>query len=264
MARANTPAVKPAGTGVANWEERLALMAKESTQQEASVATGQFLNTRGGQLTWNGNPVKDNKLACIIVDNILENAYYEGDFDPDSPAPPVCYAFGRDDKEMAPHPDSPSPQHETCRGCPMNEFGTADRGKGKACKNIRRLAILPAEPLTDDAIQKGEIFFLKTPVTSVKGWAAYVRNLDALRHRPPLGVISEISAIPDAKTQFKLIFSHVKDIPGTVMGAIFKRHDEVKESIAFPYSPQSEAPAPARKLAARGAAPVKKPAGRKF
>ena len=238
-------------TAVGSYKDRLAALAKESVAQEASVSTGAFISTKAGQLTWQGNPVQGNKLQVIVADSVMENAYYPGDFDPDNPQPPVCFAFGRDEKDMSPHADSSEPQHETCKGCPQNEFGSADRGKGKACKNIRRIGLLPASPLNEEALRTSEVAFLKTPVTSVKGWAGYVRSLDALHQVPPQAVITEIGAITDLKTQYKLTFNYVKDVPEDLMGIVLDRHEEVKNSIEFPYSPPSSEPVkPAAKKAA--------------
>lgn len=243
----NVPAVKKSSTALASYEDRLAAMAKQSTEQEASVASGQFLSTKAGQLSWNGSPAVGNKLQVIVLDAVLENAYYPGEYDPENPQPPVCFAFGRDDKNMSPHEASSEPQSDSCHTCAMNEFGTAERGKGKACKNIRRLGLVSASPMSEEGIGKGEIAYLKTPVTSVKGWAAYVRMLDALHHKPPLGVVTEIGSVPDPKSQFKLTFTHVADIPSDILPAVFDRHEEVKNAIEFPYSPpSSEPPAPSK------------------
>jgi len=253
-AKPGTGVATKSGTGMATWQDRMAKLATAAVEQEASVSSGQFVNTRTGQLTWNGSPVVGNKLKVIIADAIMENAYYEGEFDPDNPQPPVCFAFGRKEKELKPHADSVEPQHETCAGCPQNEFGTADRGKGKACKNIRRLGLIAADPLTQEAIEKGEVAYLKTPVTSVRGWAAYVRTLEALDHLPPQGVVTEISSVVDAKTQFKITFNKVGNVPDKLMGAVMDRHDEVVNAIEFPYSPPSSEP-----VAPKG----KKPAGKR-
>lgn len=254
--RTNVPAQKQS-TAVTNWEEKLSQMAKTSVEQEASVSTGAFINTRGGQLSHNDQPIADNRLECIVVDAIIENCYYEDDFDPDNPMPPVCYAFGRDDAEMVPHPEAPNKQSETCATCPMNEFGTAPRGKGKACKNIRRLALIPAKPLEEEAIEKGEVAFLKVPVTSVRGWAAYVRTLEALIHRPPLGVVTEISTVPDPKNQFKMLFNHKLDLPQNILGKVFGRYEVIKDSIAFPYTPPPSEPPPKQQQQRGKPAPAK-------
>jgi hypothetical protein len=137
----------------------------------------------------------------------------------------------------------------------MNEFGSADNGtgKGKACKNIRRLALISAKPLTEDSVSKGEVAYLKTPVTSVKNWAAYVRTLDALEHIPPLAVVTQIGSVPDAKSQFKLTFNKVENIDEDLTDALLARHDIVASEIDFPYPPPVE----------QKAASSKKPAGKR-
>lgn len=57
---------------------------------------------------------------------------------PDAPIgnePPSCWSLGGDDAR--PHKEAAEPQHETCEGCPWNEFQTAKQGRGKACKTKR-------------------------------------------------------------------------------------------------------------------------------
>lgn len=100
---------------------------------------------------------------------------------------------------------------------------------------MRRLALLPAEPLTEDALEKNEPAYLKIPVTSVKGWAAYVRALANLFKRPPLGVVTEVFTRPDPKTQFRVLFRHVSDLPDRLVQTVLARAEEIRQSIAFPY-----------------------------
>ncbi|HUW44165.1 MAG TPA: hypothetical protein VMW50_00040, partial [Dehalococcoidia bacterium] len=64
----------------------------------------------------------------------------------------------------------------------------------------------------------------------------------------------EISSVVDAKTQFKITFNKVSNVPDKLMGAVMDRHDEVVNAIEFPYSPTSSEP-----VAPKG----KKPAGKR-
>jgi hypothetical protein len=262
MGTKNVPA-KSGGGGVVKWEDRLAKYAKDAVDQEASVATGQFISTRAGQLSYQGNPIKDNTLDVVVADGILENCYYEGEFDAKNPAPPVCYAFGRDDKEMKPHEKSTKKQAESCADCPQNVFGSAERGEGKACKNTRRLALLPTTNMTPDGLKKMEAAYIKVPVTSVKGWAAYTRGIAALRHRPPFGVVTRLKTEPDQKNQFRMTFEHVSDLPESLLPVAMDRHEELKEAIGFPYAPPQEN-APKRTAAGGRARVENKPTKRKF
>jgi len=222
------------------WQDRLKSAIKANLDQEASVQSGAFITTRAGQLQFAGSPFKDNRIDAVVVDAIIENAYYEDVFDPDNPKTPVCFAFGRDDKQMAPHEKSSKPQSETCAACPQNKFGTAEQGKGKACKNIRRLALVAAAPLTAEAVEKSEIAFLKIPVTSVKGWANYVRSLSALHELPYQCFVTAISTRPDPKSQFKIVFEANEKLPEKLQRLTFARCDAIQEEIMAPYSPPSD------------------------
>ena len=239
-------------TALAKWDDELAKFAEEVSSKE-QMPGGSFLSFKAGQISIAGTPVKGNSLQVIIMDSIFENCLYEGDYDADNPQPPSCYAFGREDADLKPHEEATDPKCEQCAGCPMNDWGSSEKGKGKACKNTRRLAIISANGLSPESVENGELLFARLPVTSVKGWCYYVKSLAATLKRPPFGVVTEISSVPDAKTQFKVTFTPVGPVPNEVVGAIMERRKAVQEQIAFPYPKASE-----KKPAAKG----KK--GRKF
>jgi hypothetical protein len=277
-----TKKTAPASTSraVANWDEELAKQAAAAAQTEASTATGNFFSLKGGILAWNDSPMKNNEMAVIILDSVLENVYYGSDFDPDEPKGPLCFAFGREEKDMAPHADvveAGSEQNETCHGCPMNEFGTADKGKGKACRNVRRMGLIPAgsfakdgtfEPEEDeDAYRDAQLGFLKLPVTSVKGYAAYVKTLAASLKRPPLGVFTKITVVPDAKSQFRVTFEALGNVPNELMSAVMARKPEAVSTIDSPYKVGEAEEKPVRGPVSRKGAvkpPVKPVAKRKY
>lgn len=227
------------GGAITKWDEELAKHAMEAADKE-QMPTGSFVSIRGGVLTIAGQAVKDNKLKAVIIDHCYENAYYEGEYDPEQPQPPVCYAFGRDDKELKPHEKAAKPCSEMCEGCPNNQFGSAEKGKGKACKNIRRLALISADGLNANSAEKSELVYLKLSVMSCKGWAFYVKGLAATLRRPPFGVVTEISVVPDVKAQFKVNFSVIGPVPDEVMGAVMERREKVMDEIMFPYSAPTE------------------------
>jgi hypothetical protein len=256
------PAAKPTlpvkaapaqSTAMMNWEEELAKYAQETSDRE-QTPSGQFIGTRGGILSVGGQPVEGNKILVIILDHVYENVFYKGKFDADAPASPNCYAFGHVEDGMAPHEDAGDKQAAECSGCPQNEWGTADTGKGKACKNIRRLAIISANGLTPEGVPDAEIFYAKVSVTSVKPWAHYVKGVASTLKRPPFGVITEISLTPDAKTQFKMNFRVVESLGQEFIVPILARLESVKEEITFPYgkfNPESDEAKPAKKVTPR-------------
>lgn len=242
--KAAAPA-KQTGKSLANWEEELAKDASEAASVEANVgAGGNYLSTRGGILKYKDNPIEGNAINVIVLNHVIENAYYGGArFDPDSPANPVCFAIGKDEKSLAPHEESEEPQHDACEGCPMNEWESADTGRGKACKNIRRLALLTEDAL-DEGVEDAEAAFIKVPVTSVSNWATYVRKLKETTNRPPYAFITEIKLVPDPKTQFKMQFRLVEELDGEHMGALIARSREMVSPLSQPYRKREEDEAP--------------------
>ena len=89
-------------------------------------------------LTLRGDPTA---LELVVVDFVTTHNFYAGRFDKDNIVPPDCFAIGVDPKNMVPSPNAPNPQAKDCQSCPMNAWGSD--GKGKACKNGRKLAVLP-------------------------------------------------------------------------------------------------------------------------
>lgn len=253
-------ATKAKTTALTTWDEELAKQAEVAAGMEESTASGQFFSTKGGILSWNDAPLPKNQMAVIILDSILENVFYEGAYDPDVPQGPMCFAFGRDDKEMAPHKivveagNQQCGESGLCAGCDMNEFGSADVGRGKACRNTRRLGMIPAGTFDDTGkfipikdlghYEATSVGFLKLPVMSVKGYAAFVKQVAGGLKRPPHGIITKVSVVPDPKSQFKVVFEAIAKVPDELMGAIMARHEEVKATIDFPYTPNDEEAAP--------------------
>jgi hypothetical protein len=169
---------------------------------------------------------------------------------------------------MAPHEKSAKPQAESCHVCPNNVFGSADKGKGKACKNMMRLALLPAGTFTAAGVfeldedpshyQTASPGYFRVSVTSVKGYAAYVNQLKDTLRRPPHGVVTKVKVQPDAKTQLRTSFELLLSLPDELMPAVMARHKELAGSIDFPYLAASEAPAAPGKGGTKGGTKDKK------
>lgn len=244
---------------VVSLQERYAEAAEEYAGEEATG--GSFLTTRGGILKFGDEEMPGNQVIVVVVDSIRENAYYGEKFDPDNMMPPKCFAFGRREDDMVPHEDVLEaeegdyfdPQSDKCKTCPMNVFGSAETGRGKACGNRRRLAIIPAGYVEksgrdydvklfedDKVLRDAEIAFLKLPVTSVKAWGNYVRQVAGQTNKPPFAVITRIWIERDSKTQFKIKFEMLEELPDEWAETVFARHDEARELIASPYRPPAD------------------------
>lgn len=257
-------ATRKGGGAVAKWEDRLAGYAEKAAATE-KTPTGKFISVRGGILNIGGQPVKENKLRVIVLGSAFENDFFVGKFDPNNPQPPKCYAIAVEEENLKPHEDAADPQSEACINCPHNEWGSAEEGRGKACKNIRRLALLAADDLTLDGAKDGEVMFLKVPVTSTKGWAHYVKSVANNLKRPPFAVVTEISAVPDQQSQFKVTFTFIESIEDDdMLAALETRYEAMQSEILFGYPKASEQPQRAPRggtkappAQRRGAAPAK-------
>lgn len=249
---------KATSTGLVKWDAKLAELAKATQTMEAGVGGGgNFLSIRGGVLQYQGATVEDNRMRVIVVDQILENQWYDQPFDPDNPASPACYAFGRIAKEMVPHEKCSQPQNANCVSCPQMQFGSSDRGKGKACKACQRLALVTEGDMEN--IEDAEIAYLKLPYFSTVEYAAYTRQLAELYHRPPLAFVTEVYVVPDPKSQFRVKFKMAQAIEdGAIIEVLMKLAEKVSAEIDFPY-PEIEAapakPAARKRVVAAPAAP---------
>jgi hypothetical protein len=135
---------------------------------------------------------------------------------------------------------------EECDTCPNNEFGTSQHSeKAKACKNTRRLALLPAgdADLTVDKVRSNDVKYFRLPVTSVKSFSAYTQALSVALELPPAGVITDISLAPDVKNQFKVVFhkvGEIEEIAPEIVDAVLQRNQEQRKLISFPYTPKKQ------------------------
>lgn len=283
-APAKKPAAKSTSTALAVWEKEMEAAAVAQGSVETNTGGFKSISLKGGILSVDDNAVEDNELRVVILAAVHENQMYLGDFDPSTPASPACYAFGENEDEMAPNPEHNmvDKQADLCSGCWANEWGSADKGKGKACKNVRRLMVVTEDALEDaDTIAEAEMRMMKLPVMSVKNWTNYVKNTLAEDvKRPSWGVVTLIKLVPDAKSQFKVQFKfeEVIQFDQETYDALKKKVAEAGKNIAseYPVFEPEEKPArggrkvipikPAAKgkaePAAKGKAPAAAPAKR--
>lgn len=255
------------GTALVNYEDRYAQDAKKVAESEP-LSGGTWLSARGGQLMIGDQALPGAQAAVIVVDSVRENTYYGAKYDPDAPLPPTCYAMGRDADALFPHLDMQKamdyfqPQHIAggqvmgCEGCPMNEWGSAAQGRGKACQNRRRLTVIPAgfyvpKPgsrdftleLFDDPqhFRAAELAYFKLSVTSVSNWAKYVNQLAANVRRPPYGVVTRLHIEPHQKHQYEACFDLIDLVPEQLADAIIQRHDAAEQMPLLGYqAPDAE------------------------
>jgi len=142
--------------------------------------------------------VNEGPMEAVVVDFVSKNAFYDGQYDPRNPRPPICFAIGTVLADMAPSPNSPEPQAEQCSTCPNNQFGSA--GDGKACKNSRVLAVLPPE-----ADEETTINVLEVSPTGLKSFDKFIKD-QINNNRSPVEVVVDIDFHPE-RSYPSLVFS---------------------------------------------------------
>lgn len=236
---------KETGTAIVKWEEEFANLAKENAKN-AKVAEGKFLSFKSGRMSFGGADVEDNELRCVIVGWAHHNAYYDPSipYDPKNTATPICYATGIDEDEMMPHDSSPEPQNDGggCSTCPFNEFESAKAGKGKACKNSIRLALIAESDLED--IDAAEVVYASIPPMSIKNWLVYVtKELRDKTKRPHWAVVTMMKCIPDGDSQFRITFKNEELIEDSKLFTPLKSlWERTMEGIDFPYVKKEAVP----------------------
>jgi hypothetical protein len=276
------PAAKAStSTALTLWEQEMADAAVAQAAVEKPSGFTSSISIRGGVMMIDKNKVKDNELDVVILASVHENQWYTSKFDPDSIQTPDCYAIGKEEEGMAPHADSADKQGDEegmCANCEHNKMGSADTGRGKACKNVRRIAVVAADALESlEKFEQAEVRTMKIPVTSVRNYAKYVRGklADEIK-RPVYGVVTTIKVEPHQKYQFETQFSFAElvQFDQALYEAMKKKAAEVEKTLlesSYPkfveeqvvqmptngkrakYQQKAEAPAepPARKTAAR-------------
>jgi len=254
-----------AGTSLARPEDvraSLAKYAKAAAASEKHSGGGSFISTKNGEYTYQGDAL-DNPLRAVVVDFAHVNAYYEGAFDPNSPATPVCFAIAKSPEDpdedvehsMAPHPDAADPQAETCRECWANAWKSADNGRGKACKNMRRLALVAAgvdrgegvETSLEGVDANAEVAMLNLPPSALKYWGGFTKKLANVMGLPPFAVVTDLE-IEDLDTGYTIKPTVVEELPDETIAEMMALREAVADDLTAPYQaqPEAEAPAPRR------------------
>ena len=163
----------------------------DTLKERVDPPSGFMISTKGKVFTLPNGASSDGPLTCVILDWVTANSYFEGIYNPKDPQPPVCFATAREVDSIAPSKNSPQPQAKTCKDCPKNEWGSDPQGgKGKACKNTRKLLLVPV-----DATDKTTPWVLPVSPTGLKHFDKYVNTLADLGVHP-LSVVTDVTFEP--------------------------------------------------------------------
>lgn len=155
------------------------------------------------------NGQSGEEIEVVILDFVWAMVNYPGVYNSNNPQQPNCFAIGRDNPmsgQLKPHENSAEPQFEDCKDCPKNQWQSAPSGNGKACKNQRRLIVLPP-----DATEDTEPMTIYVSPGGLKHFDAYVSRLSAEHQVLPVQVITKMSFDQDQSyplLKFEMIDVH--------------------------------------------------------
>jgi hypothetical protein len=235
-------------TELVNWEDELAKEARAAAGLESGSAGSNFFSLRGGILSLNDIAMPDNQIVVSVLDSLHENVYYDKAFDADVLSPPKCFAFARDERDLKPDDvvfALKQEENPTCKDCPKNEWGSANIGRGKACSNRRRIAMLAigeadrqghlTQVYDAQHVRTSPIALMKIPVMSVKPFASFVQQVSNVYKRPPWAVIALLKVVPDAKSQFRVLVTALDPAPLELLPILKARREEAIPLLAEPY-----------------------------
>lgn len=220
-----------------NWQEKM----REEAQAVAKTerVSADRLSFKSGILSYMDKAMPDNEMECIIVASATEQVLYTERYNPDKQTPPDCFALARPGEDLIPHEVVPEPINSACAGCKYNKFNSdLQGGKGKACKERRRLAVMPPPGKIED-IAEAELVMASIPTMSVKNWAAYVNTL-ASQGVASWGMLTLLKVVPDPRSQFRVTFSGVRRLPDEYLGPVHSRIAAAETMLLAPYEMNPE------------------------
>ena len=159
--------------------------------------------------------------------------WYENGYEEGSNAAPDCWS----NNGVTPDPQATKKQCDTCALCRHNAFGTGPNGKGKACSDSKRVAVVPVGDIQNTLF--GGPMLLRIPAASLNEFGMYA-DVMAKAGFPLYAIATRVSFDPDvAYPKFKfhgirpLIDAEVDEIESLRDTPLVKRiHAEQHEGAA--------------------------------
>lgn len=136
----------------------------------------------------------DGDGAKTSIDVVLVRAagpiskiFYKDSYEDGSNEKPDCWSTNG----VTPDAAAPHKQSKTCATCKHNVFGSSRSGKGKACQDSKRIAVVPAEDTSGEAW--GGPMLLRIPPASLKELPALQNKLNAVGGIPYYAVVTRLS-----------------------------------------------------------------------
>ena len=186
-------------------EDQIKKQLAEQSGQLGALPTNK-IGLKNKEFTLPDGQKSKGPLECIVIDFAWFMVHYPGVYNSNNPQKPNCFAVGRENPEkgeLKAHEDVVTPQGPDCMVCPKNAWKSAPSGNGKACKNQRRLIIVPP-----DFDENTEPMTMYVSPGGLKNFDKYVSRLNNEHGCLPMQVITAISF--DADQTYPLLkFAYV-------------------------------------------------------
>ena len=216
-----------------------ALLAQSAENQSiAETNTIPFISLKGKKFSV-GDDKLGTMLKVVILADVFDNSWYDRPYDAgsDDVYPPACFAIYKDSTEAAPHEDSPVAQSDTCEMCDKNQFGS--KGKGKACRNGRRILI--ASVGDDGRVNFGDLAIINMSPTALKGFSKYAKSISTIKKLPLWAVHTTLSFDDDAAYPV-LVASYDNTAHGDDITRIAGLLDTFNDAVSIPYDTSNYEP----------------------
>jgi hypothetical protein len=170
--------------GVALISERIKAIA-EANKGKVEPAGGNTIRaTQDKKLNIPGVGLVE-ETDVVILEFCSTQYFYSQGYNEKNIVPPDCFAIGNDPKNLVPSPNSPNMQvakGKGCNVCPNFQWGSGDKGEGKACKSGRRAVVLPAD---DESPKDTPLMVLNASPTAIKGFDGMIAGFTRMGAIPP-------------------------------------------------------------------------------
>ncbi len=231
---------------VPGWRDQAAksIAKGKEVSRKLPAPGGNFFSFRNGVLTLGGETL-DSPMPLVILSYSFERSYYSQQYQADVMATPDCYSYDGD----VPHPESPVKQSTNCEECRLNQFGTAQNGQGKGCKEGAKFAAIHADSAdSPDKVATATIVQGRLSVLNAKTFRNYVGYFED-NNTPIWQGISDLTVKPDSRSQYAAKFSKRQaEFDDDILDAIAVRVNEADKLLDAPY-PAIEAAKPQQRAA---------------
>lgn len=123
----------------------------------------------------NGDPIQSIELVLVKSNKMPSKTFYKSKFKEGDNSPPTCWSSDG----IKPDAGVKEPQHAACATCPHNQWGSRiseDGKKGRACSDVRRMAVVFADELRRKGTDS-HLFLMRVPPASLNPLKDYAEKV---------------------------------------------------------------------------------------